>query len=355
MAIYKRPGSKYYWMKFYFDGQLIQQSTKCKNKGDAKTVESAYRTELALGKVGLKPKKDAPLFEKAADDFLNWVKTTKGETNTHRRYKFAADVLKTYFGKKRADRITSKDVESFIVWRRSQKSQKTGERLTSDAVNTELLVLKMIFRRLFEAGELRGNPAQKVKQLPASDFSFHVLTEIEEKTYLLAAPPPLQDVALMMLETGMRCDEVYRIRRNEVFLDRNYLQVTSGKTAAAVRRVYLSGKAKAILSYRLNKFKGEYVFPQNDVDGKPATKTLCIIHARTVAALGYSFRIYDCRHIFASRMLESGKVDLVTLAAMLGHNSLKMIMRYAHPSEASKEQAIRDYENARNEVKAKAS
>lgn len=354
MAIYKRPGSRYFWAKFYFDGQLHQFSTKCKNKRDAETVESAFRTELALGKVGIKPKKDAPIFEKAADDFLAWIITTKGETGTHRRYKFAAAVLKSYFGKKRADRIASKDVESFIIWRRAQKSHKTGERLTSDAINTELLVLKMIFRRLLEAGELRENPAQKVKQLPASEFSFHVLSDDEERKYLLAAPQPLQDVARLMLETGMRCDEVYRIRRAEVYLNRNYLQVTKGKTAAAVRRVYLSERAKEILSYRLNKFKGEYLFPQNDVDGKPATKTLCRIHAQTVAGLGFSFRIYDCRHSFASRMLESGKVDLVTLAAMLGHNSLKMIMRYAHPSEASKAQAIKDYERARNEVKAKA-
>lgn len=353
MAVYKRPNSKYYWMKFYFDGELIQQSTKCSNKRDAQTVESAYRTELALGKVGIKPKKDAPLFEKAADDFSAWIKTTKGETSTFKRYSFSVAVLKSYFGKKRADRITTKDVESFIIWRRSQKSRKTGERLTSEAINTDLLVLKMIFRRLLEAGELRENPAQKVKQLPASEFSFHVLTSLEEKTYLMACSQPLRDVSALMIESGMRCDEVYRIRRAEVFLNRNYLQVTKGKTPAAVRRVYLSEKAKAILRYRLNKFKGEYLFPQNDVDGEPATKTLYRVHARTVAGLGYSFRIYDCRHTFASRMLESGKVDLVTLAAMLGHSSLKMLMRYCHPSESQKEQAIKDFERARNEVKAK--
>ncbi|MDQ3799451.1 MAG: hypothetical protein M3384_08375, partial [Acidobacteriota bacterium] len=36
---------------------------------------------------------DAPGFDKAADDFLVWVKSTKGESSTYRRYKFACEVL----------------------------------------------------------------------------------------------------------------------------------------------------------------------------------------------------------------------------------------------------------------------
>lgn len=57
MALYKRPGSKYWWMKFTFDGEIVQRSTQVANKRDAQTVESAYRTQLALGKIGIKPKK----------------------------------------------------------------------------------------------------------------------------------------------------------------------------------------------------------------------------------------------------------------------------------------------------------
>jgi integrase len=45
----------------------------------------------------------------------------------------------------------------------------------------------------------------------------------------MACPQPLQDVAIVMLETGMRCDEVYRIKRSEVFLDKNLLKVTKAK------------------------------------------------------------------------------------------------------------------------------
>ena len=41
------------------------------------------------------------------------------------------------------------------------------------------------------------------------------------------------------------------------------------------------------------------------------------------------FRLYDLRHTWATRAAESG-IDLVTLAALLGHSKVQMALRYAH-------------------------
>jgi integrase len=109
-------------------------------------------------------------------------------------------------------------------------------------------VAKMLFRRLHGAEILEKNPARLVKQLPENDRSFHVITEAERKRYSLAAPPLLTDVFNLMLETGLRCGEVYRLKRGEVNLQGNYLQVTRGKTKSSIRRVHLSEKAKQILA-----------------------------------------------------------------------------------------------------------
>ena len=51
-----------------------------------------------------------------------------------------------------------------------------------------------------------------------------------------------------------------------------------------------------------------------------------------VLAIGAPFRLYDCRHTWATRMAMAG-VDLVTLAALLGHSRIQMVLRYAHPTE----------------------
>jgi integrase len=50
--------------------------------------------------------------------------------------------------------------------------------------------------------------------------------------------------------------------------------------------------------------------------------------------------IYSFRHTFATRFIESGG-DLLTLASILGHSSLRMVMRYAHPSDNHKFEAIK--------------
>jgi integrase len=344
MALYKRPNSKYWWMKFTFDGEFVQQSTKVANKRDALTIEAAFRHELALGRIGIKPKKDAPTFETAAKDFLKWSKVSHAEKTTERRERFAVQVLVEFFGKKKVDAIEAKTVENFVVWRSGQTSRKTKDKITRGTVNRELITLKKIFKRLVNEDILRDNPARSVKLLKENDADFHVLSDDEEKIYLLAAPQPLQDVAILMLETGMRCGEVYRIRRSEVFLSKGFLKVTKGKTKASLRQVHLSEKAKAVLRGRLQRFKGENLFPQNDEDFRHATETIDKMHIRTMERVKLAFRLYDCRHTFASRAVENG-IDLLTLSQILGHNGLKTISRYAHPSESYKAAAIKKMEN----------
>jgi hypothetical protein len=46
----------------------------------------------------------------------------------------------------------------------------------------------------------------------------------------------------------------------------------------------------------------------------------------------------------AERFTLMASVDLVTLAAMLGHSRVQMVMRYAHPTEEHKFQAMRKME-----------
>jgi integrase len=143
----------------------------------------------------------------------------------------------------KVDRIQKKHIEDFIVWRSRQTSRKTKNLITRETVNLELAALKTIFNRLLDAKILRDNPARTVKQLKSNERSFHVISSDEEKLYLLAAPQPLQDVALLMLETGMRCGEVYQLQRQDVLLEKSYLKVNKAKTKSSVRKIHLSDEA----------------------------------------------------------------------------------------------------------------
>jgi hypothetical protein len=55
----------------------------------------------------------------------------------------------------------------------------------------------------------------------------------------------------------------------------------------------------------LQKFDGENLFPQNDIDGQKAASSIDALHLETVRKLGFEFRLCDCRHTFAARALEN--------------------------------------------------
>ena len=339
MALYKRANSKFWWMKFTFDGSVIRQSCQVANRRDALTVESAYRTQLALGKVGIRPKEKAPTFKKAVEDFLKMSKLEHSrKPNSFLRIEYSCQSLNKFFGETKVDRIEPSDIEKFILHRSRQTSKKTNKLITPGTINLELIALKTIFKRLVSADVLRQSPARDIRQLPENERIFYVLTDDEEKVYLLAAPQPLQDVASLMLHTGMRPSEIYHLTRQNVDTAKGFLQIENSKTRSSNRKVWLSDRASKIIELRLAKFKGEYLFPKGEKDGAIATYQLNTQHRETLKRVGLKFRLYDCRHTFATRVLENG-IDLLTLASMLGHSSLDEVMRYAHPSDARKKDA----------------
>jgi integrase len=53
----------------------------------------------------------------------------------------------------------------------------------------------------------------------------------------------MRDVAVLMLETGMRPDEIFRMRRENVNLEAGYVFNPYGKTKAARRKLSLTRRA----------------------------------------------------------------------------------------------------------------
>ena len=123
-----------------------------------------------------------------------------------------------------ASRPDGREVQDFA---RRKKSGFTGRKLHPATINRELACLKILFN-LFE-DTVPKNPVRKVKFLAEDNEQMRVLTSDEEKLYLLAVSQPLRDIATMMLETGMRPEEVCRIRSDDVHFDQGYLFNPFGK------------------------------------------------------------------------------------------------------------------------------
>lgn len=332
MALTKR--GEYWWYNFRFKGRKIQGPTKVKSKTEARAIQEAVRLRLAKGEVGIEEKEPAPNFKQAMKDFLSQAKGELRESSAH-RYEIASKPLLRYFKDIEIDRITPELVEKYKASRRKHTVKRTDTLIRPASINRELACLKALLNR--------NRIRVEIKMLREDNDQMRVLSVEEQGKYLVAASQPLRDIATLMLETGMRPEEVYRIRKENVHLNEGYLYNPYGKTKAAKRKVPLSDGAADILRRRIDKAH-TYLFRGRANRKGEKDKPLIKVNNAHYSALERSkvrdFRLYDLRHTWASRMAMAG-VDLVTLAALLGHSKLAMVTRYAHPTEAHQFEALK--------------
>jgi integrase len=332
MSVYKRGGV--YWFDFWFQGQRLRESTGLTNKTSALRVEAIREAELAEGRAGIRSNKPCPTFEKfVSAEFMPWSENEhRSHPKTHQRYKVSSKPLIGFFGRFRLDAISAGLVERF-------KSARSNE-ISDAGTNRDLAALRLILNLAVREGYLMRNPVSQVRFLCEGPGSMRIVSHEEQRQYMKAANPLVRDVATIIVETGMRPEEVYAIRRENVFLSRKYLLIPNGKTRFARRNVPLNDTMLAILERRMKAAKGSYLFPHRLDSEKPLT-TAHRGHqiALTNAGMKAAFRLYDFRHTFGSRSAMAG-VDLPTLKELMGHSTITMTMRYVHPTPEHKREAV---------------
>jgi integrase len=356
MKLIKR--NNIYHYVFMRGGVRYRGTTSTGNKRVAEAIMLEKIDALAKGKVGIVERRDVPTLKSAMDAFLAYsAGKHAGTPSTHKRAVVSSVALLKHFEPNMSlDSINVAAVDQFKIARLNDYAtargkgpnsrKKTKRKISPATVNRELALLRMIFNfALRDDTILLRTPFRKngVEFLDEDDDTFRVMTYKECEQYLSNATPALYDVASLILETGMRPGEVCAMEPRHLHLDeahptQSFYSVTKGKTKAARRRVSLTTRAVAILTSRLARCQGQFLFPHELDPDKPMPKiNNAHDRARKAANIGY-FRLYDFRHTWATRCTEAG-VDAVTLAAKLGHSKLTMVLRYAHPGQEHQNEA----------------
>ena len=111
-------------------------------------------------------------------------------------------------------KINREDVIKYKQIRSNQKcrprTQSNGNKkelktLKPATINRELAVLKIFFNYcITDKKILLSNPVSKVKFFDENNGQTRVVSQEEERLYLMAASQPLRDFASVMADTGMR-------------------------------------------------------------------------------------------------------------------------------------------------------
>ena len=205
------------------------------------------------------------------------------------------------------------------------------------SVNSSLQVLRRVLRTAAEWGAL--NAAPQIRMLPGARHRERVVDVSEEAKYLAAAPEPIARVAAVLVDSGLRPEECFRLRWESItwFNGRNgTFLVTHGKTAAARRVLPMTPRVRQILEARwesAGKPAEGWVWPAPTRSGHLEASSLKKQHIKALRLSRVRpFVLYSLRHTFLTRLGESG-CDAWTLARIAGHSSIAMSSRYVHPSE----------------------
>lgn len=183
-------------------------------------------------------------------------------------------------------------------------------------------------------GYLAESPMKGVKSFSEKDnFMERVLSPEEEKGLLEnCASRPVKDFIVFGLNTGMRKGEILSLEWKNVFLNQRTILV-AGTKSGKNRKIPINDTLYSLLT-KLHDNGGNgngRIFPYVDVYSsfKKAARLTGIPEVR----------LYDLRHTFATRLIESG-VDIITVRDLLGHSRSTVTERYTHPNESLKRVAV---------------
>ena len=336
MAVYKQKGSKNWWFKFTWHGELIRESTKQTNKRVAEQMEAARKTQLAKNEVGLRDKTAVPTLATFAEQrFLPHIRAEKaGKPRTVAFYETCSTNLTSHSGFKNLplDRIKAEHITAFVESRRAAGME-------TSTINRDLATLRRMLNLAEEWETIEA--ARSIKLLPGEKRRERVISQSEESKYLNPAPLLLAHLAVIMLDCGLRPEECHRLRWRDNIRD-NAIEVHTGKGSGSRRRIEVTDRVGEILAALPSRNTSEFVFPAPTETGHIDASSYKGQHEKALRRSGISpFVPYSLRHTCLTRWAMAG-MDPFTLQYLAGHKNIATTMRYIHLARTDAQEKLRE-------------
>ena len=245
----------------------------------------------------------------------------KGIVTDENRYK---NYIESRFGMKEPKDLIQLDVDRLRINLLKKRAPQT--------VKHVLALLKRIINFGVKKGLCQGPSFKiemptvhnlKTEDLTAKQLS-RLMKAIDEDDNIQAA-----NVMRMALFTGMRRSELFRLHWNEIDFDRGFIHIKDSK-GGPDQKIPLNEAARQVLENH-PRTDSPLIFPGRGGRQKTVLNKRFIKRIKKRANLPKGFRpLHGLRHLYASTLASSGRVDMYTLQKLLTHKSPQMTQRYAH-------------------------
>ncbi len=261
MSVYRRSDSGVYWYDFTVDGIRYRGSTKEKKVSEARAVEaSLIARKKRHGVEDVLPVR-VPVLREFAVRFLEWVQSSRLERNSKRYYVRGWGLLSsTRLAAVQMSRIASDTVETTRFRRifELEGTKRTGE-CSAQYTNQALRTLRRMFSKAQEWGLIAKAPRIRLLKVYGRDTLIDPATE-RLLLQNLAEPVKsrrvrehrdrLRDFLVIAQDSGMRPEEILRMRIEHIDWDNFRIWNPYGKTAKSRRFVLMSLRMRDLLFAR---------------------------------------------------------------------------------------------------------
>ena len=246
--VYKR--GKYYWFKFQWKGAMQYFSTGQANANVARDLEAKKRIELAENRGGIKKKVEPPTLRRYLhDNIIPWAEAQfSAKPKTLKWYRNECKILAEYkpLADSKLDAIKGSSLVGF-------KSARLKQGRAIATVNSTIRALRAVLNHAIEDGLI--DVAPKFKILPGANVRSWILSPELEPKYLDVCTEPLRTVATIILDAGLRPDECFRLKWENL---RDGLIVIH-KGGGSRRMIPASQRILGVLAMRKTSSSGDWI------------------------------------------------------------------------------------------------
>ena len=327
-----------FFIRYKRNGKSVEEKAGRSNQGW--NAEKAYqlRTERMSGTsaAGNELQSNSDLlsqqdwtFSKIFSEYLRLRNKLKGRANDIYRFK---NYLEKEFANITPSCVTQDDIERF-------KHNLQNRELKPATIRHVLELLRRL-ANFAAKNNLCSGLSFKIQMPKVENYKTEELTnaQLQKLMQVLEEESDIQvsNLVRLALYTGMRRGELFNLNWGDIDFYNKTITVKSDKKGDQPTIPLNEMAEKVLVEHAHTENGSKFVFPGRG--GKKRTECKRpLLRIRKKAGLPDDFRILQgLRHVYASMLVSSGKVDLETLQSLLTQKSPLMTQRYAHLLDESR-------------------